>query len=497
MADDQPTTPRHLLAAATGHLDRLAELHRSLAEVPFDPTVERTLAHELVLRDGHLRQLGALVLHALASGASVEALAHALTPSATAAPQASGPTDEDEPPASEPDEAPASEDEPPAHEPDEAPADEPDEGHKPAPVASLLALAQRGIGGARPEAKTPPPAFDPRPLRDLLNALGPQQPLSSKEATDELLGQLEHTINNIDTWQAFPKDIQRDLLGLCSSLARHLQDESPYPPSDRDLRPLFRAMTRYSADKRPGFVPGLSRSNPPDRDSWLSDAQRWHAALMNELLPAEAAQPLTPETALSRLEAAMAQGFDDGDALAELVQHAVAAGLSQSDKRLVELLTPHQSVLRGTPGLKTLKGHLKRALDDQDDFERVQDAASPLPEDWPHRHLTEGKVGVILGGDTRPAALQRLKSAFGFKELTWEGAEPRRTEAVAERIEQGSVDVVILLLRFIQHSHTDVLVPACKGTGVPLVQVKTGYGVDAVRRAIDKLPEALLQRATS
>ncbi len=504
-----PPSAERLLAEVTEHQQRLTALYRTLAERPLAHGVLTELRQALAKQDDQLRQLGVMVVEALVAGADPQLLAAALAPAAAPSP-VEGPDAAATPPgpveasddapatAQEPEPAPTELAEVPAPEPEPSEVSEPEPARTepvpgpPAPAASLLALAQRGIGGARQHIVPEAPGFDPAPLRKLLDRLGQPTVGPTAAHVQQLLGRLQPTINAIDHWVAFPAGLQRDLLGLCSSLARHLQDEHPHGAAEPELRGLFRHMTRFSATERPGFVPGLSRHNAPTAESWLEDARRWHQTILDELLPAEAAQPMTAETALTHLEAAMAQGFDDGDALADLVQLAVEAGLSQSDKRLVDLLTPHQSLLRGTTGLKTLKTQLKKTLDDQEDFEAVQDAACPVPATWPHHHLTRGKVAVVLGGDSRPAALERLKSAFGFAELTWEGAEPRRTASVVRRVEQGSVDMVLLLLRFIHHSHTDVLVPACKRTGVPLVQVETGYGVDAVRRAIDKLPLGIL-----
>jgi hypothetical protein len=497
---DSPTGP---LAAAIEHLALARAAYARLGRAPLDADALEQVRELLEERPELVVQLGEAVLEALAHGVDVHALDAVLRPDRPVADEAgeAPPTIEvidPSPPAQATHPRPDAGEEAPdptassPHIHDDQPADDQpttdDPPVKPAPVASLLALQQRGIGGGRREASPRAPSFDPRPARTALDLLGAPTPIRHAVAAHRLRDALLDVTERIDDWISLPAPIQRDLLGLCSSLARHLQDEVGALHDVDLLVPTFRRMTSFSKAQRPGFVPGLSRSYSPHGSSWLEDASVWYQQVLDVIVPEEHAQPLTPETALRHLGEAMAQGFDDGAALAAMVEEAISAGLSQSDRRLVDLLTPHQSLLRGAQGLKTLKTHLKKALDDQDDFESVQDAASPIPEDWPHRDLTEGRVAVILGGDSRPAAMARLKEAFGFAELSWEGAEPRRTAALARRVQSGSVDLVLLLLRFIHHSHSDVLLPACKEASVPLVQVETGYGVDAVRRAIDKLP---------
>jgi hypothetical protein len=387
-------------------------------------------------------------------------------------------------------------------EPEEAPNEKPGHGDTPsssdgeqASMASLIALAQRGIGGALVDTHEPKQIeVDTDALSSIvLGYLDPIRAVASAAAFHAMLDRLQAVVKDIESWTMFPLPVQRRLLGLCSSLARHLQDETSIDmPSDHRLNDLFNQMVRYSGTERPGFVPGLSRSNRPSTGSWITDAKHWRSELALDLSSSADGWAMSPKVAFDRLESLVHSGFEDSSDLEEAVHQAVNAGVSQSDKRLVDLLVPYQDTLKEASGLKTLKTQLKASIDHEEDFEAFQDAASPVPADWPYRHLTEGKVGVILGGDPRPTALARIQEAFGFAELTWEGTEPRRTASVARRVEKGTVDVVILLLRFIHHSHSDVLVPVCKNAGVPLVAVSSGYGVDAVRRSFDKVPKNIL-----
>jgi CO/xanthine dehydrogenase FAD-binding subunit len=54
------------------------------------------------------------------------------------------------------------------------------------------------------------------------------------------------------------------------------------------------------------------------------------------------------------------------------------------------------------------------------------------------------------------------------------------------RIAAGSVDLVVLLGRFMSHSIQDQVIPACKQAGIAWVVVERGYGVEQLRLAIER-----------
>jgi hypothetical protein len=275
---------------------------------------------------------------------------------------------------------------------------------------------------------------------------------------------------------------------LVAAVARHVQDESKRPPTADDaaeLRMVFSRMTRWSKEHEPGFVAGLSRKNGPDSQSWIDDARIWFGELQEMQGPAVVAEGPSPEDALSELEQALG-GAATAHEVQTSVKHALESGLTQSDPRLVALLTPHQSMLKGGGGLKTLKSQLREAERADDERQDSEDSASPVPADWAWHDRTRGKNAVILGGDPRPQAVKRIKDAFGFASVTWEELDPRRVSAVGQRVRRGSVDVVILLRSFLSHKVQDAIQPACKESQTPVCLVDTGYGVTQVQRAIER-----------
>lgn len=100
-----------------------------------------------------------------------------------------------------------------------------------------------------------------------------------------------------------------------------------------------------------------------------------------------------------------------------------------------------------------------------------------VPEDWPMHEVTSGRRAVVVGGDPRPRAAERIQETFGFRSVLWKENDPRRILGLADRIRGGTVDLVIALRAFMGHSDSDALRPACKEVGIPFCLVDTGYGV--------------------
>ncbi|HHO53047.1 MAG TPA: hypothetical protein ENK18_19760 [Deltaproteobacteria bacterium] len=215
-----------------------------------------------------------------------------------------------------------------------------------------------------PEPTAPgasPGAIDPALLGALLDRLGPPAGVETHPGASREVARISAAIAEIDAWLSQPRLVRQALVGLVSSRARHLQDESGFglaPEEAELLRSAFSEMTAWSREHQPGFVPGLSRHNPPKGDSWLHDARQWWHALETFLADAI---PQTNEGVLERLEHALAKGPSRRQ-LRVRVREAVRAGLSPDDPRLVRLLLPHHEDLIGMRGLDPLKDALRRAL---------------------------------------------------------------------------------------------------------------------------------------
>lgn len=107
------------------------------------------------------------------------------------------------------------------------------------------------------------------------------------------------------------------------------------------------------------------------------------------------------------------------------------------------------------------------------------------PEKKPDVEITTRKA-VIYGGDPRSDTVKSVKDSMGFDVVEWvRSKKNRRMEAAVNRVANGKYDVVFVLLRFAGHGHAKQLMEACKESNTTYVPVKHGYGVTALRRALE------------
>jgi hypothetical protein len=387
---------------------------------------------------------------------------------------------------------------------------------------------------AHPDADPPPlerpdPQFvseqmAPNPsaaLGGFLDRLGRPERATDPAAAHRTIVGLLRVSEDPDAWLVHAQPTQQAIVGLLAAIARHLQDEGPALDEDDEarLRAWFSRMTSWSRTYRPGYVRGLSRQNDPDQGSWFEDAEQWWWRLKILQQGADpddvyrpgppgrvwssgpgAGRPREEENVASVVEALWALEVAVADPARDL-EPALAvvadAGVGQRDPRLVRILVPHADRLADVPGFKTLKAAVKEQArpeesEEVDDDDRL---ATVVPPTWPGFARTEGRRAVIVGGDRRPAAAERIRAAFRLAEVEWEETDPRRVASVAGRIRAGSVDLLILLRAYLRHADSDVLVEACKDADVPFVVVDAGYGVSQVKLAIERYLRPALQDA--
>jgi hypothetical protein len=149
----------------------------------------------------------------------------------------------------------------------------------------------------------------------------------------------------------------------------------------------------------------------------------------------------------------------------------------------VRLAIPWLAALEARARFKALRKAARAALADDE----AADAAEPdLPPDWPLFPVTQGRRAIILGGEPREEARQRLQNTFRFEDLDWVSPSARTDSQMEERIRSGRMGFVIVLNRFNAHKTVDKVVRACKESGTPWAAVERGYGVNAVRLAIER-----------
>ncbi|MBN2797732.1 MAG: hypothetical protein JXX28_01175 [Deltaproteobacteria bacterium] len=341
----------------------------------------------------------------------------------------------------------------------------------PASTASLQELVTRGMTGT---GAPPPPA--PHPLFQPTRPAAPTDRASLAEAVEQFLRMVQER----DLWPDHPQEVQRRSLALTVHLGRHLQDHLPTSGA-RDLAraidSAFPTLTEWSATHRPGSVWGLALDHRPTQGSWLAEAQASWDALFSQ---PERRAPTEPLIANLRRDLPALKPAD----LRSRLLHALQGGVSPQDTQLLNLLADHYDHLKAEPKLKPLRKHLQRHLKTQ----HRAASAPAAPQLSALAEHTRGKRVLMVGGDRRQDAQERLQSAFAFDHLHWDsGWDTARIDAAAERLKGGTVDLLLIIQGFVKHLATNKLVATAKASGVPFASVEHGYGVRQVEQALQPL----------
>lgn len=355
---------------------------------------------------------------------------------------------------------------------------------KPADLSKLVAWAAGETDSSRELVKTLLEDVNPRKVQDLNDY-------------NTAVSVLDRYSQNMVQFEDLPdRNIRKAVLGLMSSQSRHLQDETGprlnHPFMSNVLDRVFRSLTRYSKKYRPGFVFGLSRNHEPEFGSdWVEEQEYWAGVLRDFVDPnksatrtsGESVQKLNPEKSLNRLRKAVSVNNPDRKKVCAAAVECLDAGVSTTDPRILKDLYPHLRLLTRE---KRLKGLRKSIRDYKKELEaegqEAENDNSQVPEDWPYWELTRGKRLLVLGGDKRETAQERLQSAFDFESADWEsGLNHNRIKSAARKIEHGFYDVVILLARFAGHDIDDAVRGPCKDTGTHFIIIERGYGVSRVK----------------
>lgn len=366
--------------------------------------------------------------------------------------------------------------------------------------AALQALANAAFGPAwiraeaaevREDTDARGPSIDVELVQDLGQLLGPVPSVfSDVDAVQQEVRRLsEAAFDLLPHCVELPLPAQQAVVGLLATRCRTLQDDLPEPlryKVDLDaLDRVFSVLTRYSSDNQPGYVFGLKVDHRPTHGSWADDAVHWTEMLSDVV---QVAVPINPERALNVLADLLdSPTAPDRDTFLDAVAHVLASEAKPDDPRLVRLTEPRLADLQNKAKFKKLRRAIKQARREDSASESELSKDTAIADSWPLKAAVAGRRAVIVGGDLRTEAHDRIQSAFGFATLEWVTTDHKRHyQSLAARIERGGVDMVILLRRFIGHDVDRIVVPVCKQADVPWVSVPRGYGVTAIQGAMEQ-----------
>lgn len=187
---------------------------------------------------------------------------------------------------------------------------------------------------------------------ELIKRLGVPRELSAHQLKEQLI-ELEAEVDCCQSWSEFEQEVQHAVVTLVTSRLRAIQDQIGESPFDQDrIAKMFRRLTRFSSDFRPGFIHGLSREKVPEFDSWKNDEIHAWKRLEKQLGLEQSLPKLSPERAekiehLKDLLSREEEVSDFSNVLRAAVTDCLNSGFSQESPHLVMVLESHLSHLSG------------------------------------------------------------------------------------------------------------------------------------------------------
>ena len=323
---------------------------------------------------------------------------------------------------------------------------------------------------------------------------GPSDP-----AIGSALTTLEDIARNVGALSLLKRSTHHAVLSWLVQKFRAFQDAAEPLSEDHSARfsAIMAALLYHSKSQQPGAVLGMARAHRPQRESWHADAANWESKLRVEfdgtrLLSGAATVPLWNRDNATRelFELVRAEPHVDASAVLGQVRSMLANGVSPSDTRLVHALLELDYLLGGVEFAKVAAAVREERIAREREAAEEESAmdARRVSSDWPGFRFTRGKRAVIIGGDERPERRERLQDEFEFEEVAWVETSANsgvaRVHDLAQRMKNGSVDLVIVLQAWVSHSVTDIVYGA--EAGECRVVLSSTYGVNQVQRAVER-----------
>ena len=176
------------------------------------------------------------------------------------------------------------------------------------------------------------------------------------------------------------------------------------------------------------------------------------------------------------------------DTLVQAIEGLIAGGVPASNRELRDILLPVVDDAPNfddiPPGLEQVLAEIDRYLSTRPPAEEAKAEQQPSAEVVAAAKLLKGRGAVLIGGDRRADAHEKLVRAFQLSDLEW--IPTRAHESVSKfeaAVARPEVAVVLLAIRWASHSYGDVI-KFCEETGKPLVRLPAGYNPNQVAAQI-------------
>ena len=357
-------------------------------------------------------------------------------------------------------------------------------------------------------------------LDALASQLGNPGAFKSKGAVKSELGVLrKHTsAEAIARWGSFPDEVRVALTHFVAARCRALQEAPSKYRKGLDLKEevadIFPRLRAPIERERLCFVHGLALDHRPAHgNTWQDDVSHWSSkinALRQKYAPAKTSrEPFNTQKAITAVAHLIARKASPV-AIRHDLKGYIEQGLNPKDERLLSTLAPvaeffpeddprwaklHQGWAairaREEAASRSLEASLQEVPEERAEVEDEDLAEeSVVDERWSHWAYVAGRTIAIIGGDRRDSAADRIAESFKPAALVWPKVTKkggmRRVTSMCSRIDNQSIDLVLVLNRFISHKASNKIIGACKKANVPYACIERGYGVAQLAEAIER-----------
>ncbi len=265
------------------------------------------------------------------------------------------------------------------------------------------------------------------------------------------------------------------------------------PDRDQDEAHLW--LRRETAWRRVYIARHMQISDPGDPDRAADVIAE--ARVLADDVAQRMASAKELDAALKRLrfhagKAAADQDEYQFEKIAEAVQALAGLGVSPRDRRVAEAIGPgvagvFPARLAEPPAVKDAVSAALR-LGEGERFAEVE--VIPKSRVWSARalearRLVEGRAAVLIGGEPRNDAIERLQSALGFSHVEWVHlTEHGSSEGMRGPITRPETALVLVLIKLTGHLHAEEASRYAKAAGKPCVFLPAGYNPEQVAEAM-------------
>jgi hypothetical protein len=173
------------------------------------------------------------------------------------------------------------------------------------------------------------------------------------------------------------------------------------------------------------------------------------------------------------------------------LERYAAAGNALDDQRVLDILGKDGAERALEGGATGALQRVATSIVSGVPLERESGEAAAMPaREWSERvkearTLLEGTAMVVVGGERRRDAEERLIDAFGLSRVEWISITEHASGAVLHApIARTDVSAVVVLIKLAGHLHVDEATAHADAYGKALVRLKAGYNPEQVAEAV-------------